>query len=221
MSCRRIVLAVLALLGSTGAAGAPRTEDETIVRDWISARLHENFDPSRIDVAFADLNGDGRRDALAYLHAPGDCGSGGCRMYVLENRGRSYRLVGRTTITKPPIRVLNRRTNGWRDIGVRVSGYGRVEGYEVLLRFDGWKYPGNPSMQTNSRHFRDRSGRDLIPFKPPASCLSASMPDDVRASRMLIAPELRQRQALRLSRVPVDHRYGFQDGAGPATGRTW
>lgn len=67
---------------------------------------------TEVAIAHADLNGDGRLDALAYVSGSGWCGSGGCRLYVLENRGRAYRLVARTTITRPPIQVLERRTNG-------------------------------------------------------------------------------------------------------------
>lgn len=158
------LLAILAMAPSFAQATKTRSfGTDSDVRDWVAARTHTTFVPSELKIASADLDGDGRRDALVYLLAPAFCGSGGCTMYILENRGRAYRMVGHTTITQLPIRVLERRTNGWRDIGVMVSGGGVRESYEALLRFNGKAYPSNPSLQPASKIFRDQSGSILIP----------------------------------------------------------
>jgi hypothetical protein len=55
-------------------------------------------------------------------------------------------MMARTTITRPPIRVLRTTTQGWRDIAVRVEGGGILPGYEAVLRFNGAGYPSNPSL---------------------------------------------------------------------------
>ena len=67
-------------------------------------------------------------------------------MLVLARDGNTYRVVTRTTITRPPIRVLSTRSNGWHDIAVWVQGGGSQQGYEAELSFDGKSYPANPSV---------------------------------------------------------------------------
>ena len=56
-----------------------------------------------------------------------------------------YKIVSSIAISHLPIRVLQTRTNGWRDLAVRVRGGGILPGYEALLAFDGMRYPENPS----------------------------------------------------------------------------
>ena len=93
--------------------------------------------------AFIDLDGDGQHEVVIELTGR-RCGSGGCTLLVLAPEGPSYRLVSQTTITNPPIRVLNTTMNGWRDLSVVVSGGGVNPGFEASLRFDGESYPGSP-----------------------------------------------------------------------------
>lgn len=45
-----------------------------------------------------------------------------------------------------PVRVLDSRSNGWRDLTVTVQGGGRIEPVEIELAFDGESYPTNPSV---------------------------------------------------------------------------
>jgi hypothetical protein len=173
ISCVGVILG-LAISFPSHAAPPETFGGEAAVRAFLRSHFKAN-DLEDLDVrstnvtsAFADLDGDGRLDALAYVSGAAWCGSGGCKLYVLENRGRSYRIVGRTTVTRPPIRVLQRRTHGWRDIGVWVAGGGIIPGHDVVLRFDGWKYPSNPSTQTALKHFRDRAGEVVIARDAPA-----------------------------------------------------
>jgi hypothetical protein len=100
----------------------------------------------RLRIGFADLNGDRRLDAVVLIQSANFCGSGGCNLYVLENTGRTYRAVGRETITRAPICVRPVANHGWRDLTVWVGG-GGVPNHVVQLRFDGTKYPANPSLQ--------------------------------------------------------------------------
>ena len=104
------------------------------------AELKEHF-----IAALADLNGDGSPEAIVYLTSSGWCGSGGCTMLILEQAGGSWRLLTKASITRPPIRVLGTKSNGWRDVGVWVQGGGIQPGYEAQLCFDGQTYPRNPS----------------------------------------------------------------------------
>ena len=117
---------------------------------------------TRYIVAFRDLNGDGKPEALVYISGPGWCGSGGCKLYVLTPTGSSWTIVARTTITWPPIRVLASSSRGWHNLGVQVGGGGIQPGYEAELRFDGKKYPANPSVPPARKVTKDAPGTVVI-----------------------------------------------------------
>lgn len=109
---------------------------------YIAGTLHL----TRYRAAAVDLNGDGASEVLAYTEGPEHCGSGGCDLYVLARRSHGWRIVTQTSVTRPPIRLLSTRTKGWHDLGVHVAGGGILPGYDVRLRFNGRRYPGNPSL---------------------------------------------------------------------------
>ena len=96
--------------------------------------------------ATADLNGDRRAEILVYATDSEDCGSGGCVLYVLSPRADTYRIVMRATIVQLPIRLLATKSHGWRDIGVTVRGGGSPNADMARLRFNGHRYPSNPSV---------------------------------------------------------------------------
>jgi len=89
-----------------------------------------------------DLNQDGTLDAIVLLQGPDWCGSGGCDMLVFRGTSKGFRFVSGSTITFPPIRVLAEKRHGWSTLVVRSGGTG-----DVLMRFDGRRYPLNPSLQ--------------------------------------------------------------------------
>ena len=101
---------------------------------------------TRYIATFRDLNGDGTPEAIVYLIGNGWCGSGGCNTLVLARAGDAWKVLGNTTITRPPIRVLSRTAHGWHSIGVWVQGGGIQPGYQAELPFDGKGYPGNPTV---------------------------------------------------------------------------
>lgn len=109
----------------------------------------------------ADLNGDGRRESLIYITDPKFCGSGGCTLVILSPVGRDYRVVMHSTVTQLPVRLLTTSTHGWRDIGVTVHGGGVTHPYEARLRFNGRRYPNNPTVSP-AIPLRQLSGRTLI-----------------------------------------------------------
>jgi hypothetical protein len=102
---------------------------------------------TQFDAVPVHLHGDDRTQWIVYLSGGGWCGSGGCTMLVLEPTATSFHTIAYTTITWPPIRVLDTQTHGWHDLGVLVAGGGILNGYEARLRFSGRRYPGNPSLQ--------------------------------------------------------------------------
>jgi hypothetical protein len=114
--------------------------------DAVRAFVQRELGTSRYKRADADLNGDGRTESLIYLTDPKYCGSGGCTLIILSPSKNRYRVVMRSTVTQLPIRLLSTSSHGWRDIGVTVAGGGIARSYEVRLRFNGRRYPGNPTV---------------------------------------------------------------------------
>jgi len=101
-------------------------------------------------------------DIVIYVSGNDWCGSGGCRLLILEPDGASFKVIGQETITRPPIRVLRTKSHGHFDIGVWVEGGGIRPGYEAQLRFDGKSYPDNPSVTPARRLPEGVAGTVLI-----------------------------------------------------------
>jgi hypothetical protein len=87
-------------------------------------------------LGFADLNDDGKNEAIVYLTTPEWCRTGGCMALVMTPEGTSYRVVGELLSVYMPIRVLNTKSKGWRDLAVNAGGR------EAAISFNGVRYPG-------------------------------------------------------------------------------
>jgi uncharacterized protein len=92
-----------------------------------------------------DLDGDAKPEILVYVVSPEYCGTGGCPTLVFAPDGSGHRLVSTIGLTRPPIRVSDGRTRGWRNLIVHVGG-GGARADDVELSFDGKSYPGNPTV---------------------------------------------------------------------------
>ena len=114
--------------------------------DAVTAFVQQTLHGSSYKRADADLNGDGRKEAFVYVTDQRYCGSGGCKLVILSPKGTGYRVVMRTTVTQLPIRLLPTSTHGWRDVGVTVHGGGITRPYTARLRFNGRRYPSNPTV---------------------------------------------------------------------------
>ncbi len=137
---------------------------ESFLGTYLWRAYREDEPPIRLTylVAAADLNDDDADELLVYLNSDGFCGSGGCTLLILTPRGNSYRVITRATIVRLPVRALDTRSNGWRNLAVRVQGGGILEGYEAELRYDGASYPSNPSMPPARRLQGIASGEILF-----------------------------------------------------------
>ncbi len=111
--------------------------------DWIVATAGED---ALYRAGQIDLDDDGYNDALIYIGGRNWCGTGGCNLHMLRVTPAGIESLGRTTITWLPIGVLDSSSNGMRDIVVRVGGGGNENPGLRVLRFDGEKYPSNPTM---------------------------------------------------------------------------
>jgi hypothetical protein len=81
---------------------------------------------------------------LVYISGQQWCGSGGCTVLLLKSDQSSFRVVQKFTLVQLPIRVLSTTTAGWRDLAFWVRGGGSLS-TRVVLRYNGSKYPTNPS----------------------------------------------------------------------------
>jgi len=161
-----ILGATVALLTSFAGAkesGSGREEAvRKLVYDYVGASADSDLRQVRYLSSLADLKDDGRLEAIVYLMDNEWCGSGGCTMLILAPKDSSYEVVTKITVTRPPIRILKTKTNGWHDLSVFVAGGGIVPGYDAKLSFDGSTYPSNPSTAPANRIIGEVSGQDAI-----------------------------------------------------------
>jgi hypothetical protein len=163
--CRLHVLTLIASEALSLAVAQPdRNRDEASVRHFLEG-LDKHLN-GRFLEAFADLNGDGKAEAVVHLTSNAWCGSGGCTTLILVRDGDSWRILTEISITRPPIRALTAKSNGWRNIAVWVRGGGIQPGYEAELRFDGKTYPSNPSAPPARRLTAKADGETLIATPP-------------------------------------------------------
>jgi hypothetical protein len=146
---RWVVLVALAAL-----AGCERTQqaaEAAPFEPWCDELVRSeghSVAPAAYQIASYDLNGDGPAERIVQTRDGALCGSGGCALFIFTPLGRSWHLVGNATITRPPVRILPETSHGWHDIAV-VTG-NSIDAQHRRLRFDGRRYPRNPTMPPTS-----------------------------------------------------------------------
>jgi hypothetical protein len=162
---KRTLLLIGAALSCTAPALA-QPQRQPDLHTFLQTQFRgERTDPAaRYASALADLDGDGRPEAIVYMMSRGYCGTGGCHVFIYRATGRSWWRTARITVSNLPIRVLDSRTHGWRDLGIsqrELRGNHFVR-YEARLRFNGRTYPLNPSVPPAQQLTRRVPGRILI-----------------------------------------------------------
>ena len=123
-----------------------------------------------------DLNGDNVLDAVAVFSSSYWCGTGGCTMLVFEGQSdKTFRLVSESSLVRPPVTVSDTKTKGWRDLILTVSG-GGMPAKTVALKFDGQKYPLNPSDQPSLSTPTSVKGTVLFPDGTKPQTWPSTMP---------------------------------------------
>ena len=104
-----------------------------------------SWDSTEVRVAWVDLNGDQRDDALVALSGQAWCGSGGCTVLVFEamhgvdaEEFGAYRPAAEISLMHGPI-VVAEGDGLWADLVVQGE-----DGTMRVLRFDGETYPLSP-----------------------------------------------------------------------------
>jgi hypothetical protein len=127
----------------------------------VTAALGEHADFQSASTA---LNKDPYPDAIVLVRSANWCGSGGCSLLIFKGTKTGYKLLSSSTISNPPIRILTSSHYGWRDLIVYSNGTGNV-----LLRFNGSRYPLNPSLQPAPTEKQLRSAVEVIGQAPNKS----------------------------------------------------
>ena len=182
----RLFLAFLTLF--TAAPAVAQTPQRDSLHAFLQSQFSDAYEdwPETAYVAgFADLNGDGREEALVSLHSALFCGSGGCALYIYTPAGTGWRQVAELTIVNAPVRLLATRTRGWRDLAVHVRGGGMEIPHEARIRFDGQTYASNPSMAP--RATRKARGPRADRRRQPSRRLFTGMPSENRIGASLMA----------------------------------
>lgn len=111
------------------------------------------------------LSDDGTFQEIVYLGSEGWCGSGGCTLLILAQKGYSYdyTIISKIVDVRPPVRVLSTITNGWHDLSVGVKGGGSVHAHEARLRFDGKSYPTSPTVPSAPQLSAKIQGEVIVP----------------------------------------------------------
>jgi hypothetical protein len=97
------------------------------------------------DQAGADLNSDGRAEALVLLTGQDWCSPQGCTLMVFQPDGTGYRPVSETIGVKAPVAAGSGSNAGWRDLIVR-TGADKT----VRLQYAGGIYPVNAETQAEA-----------------------------------------------------------------------
>ena len=147
---------VASLWAGAAVAQTPPPEDQALIA-YLRERAKEALDTTRYTAAITPDGG----TTLVYLTGPNWCGSGGCRLLVLDRTGETFRSVGEISVARAPIRLLEQQTHGRRDLGVYVAGGGITQGYEAAVPFDGRRYASNPTVAPAVR-IEDAPGETLI-----------------------------------------------------------
>lgn len=108
-----------------------------------------------------DLNEDKKPETFVYLLGTYVSGSGGSTALIFEDDEDEYKLISKITLVRNPIIVSHSKTNGFRDLIMYVSG-GGIKPFYSQIKFDGSKYPSNPSVQPQVKSGTIVKGKAII-----------------------------------------------------------
>lgn len=86
-----------------------------------------------------DLNGDGKKEIFVGFNGMDFCGNAGCNAFLLTREGE---VITKFTIVQYPIVISSTKSkDNWHDLIITSRGV------EYLVKWNGKKYPSNPSME--------------------------------------------------------------------------
>lgn len=141
----RLALCLISVSVSEAAsAKVAISAEEATFRRWLVHYLKADRQLRDTNETFGyslvDLNGDGRKEAVAWVTGRFYCGTGGCSLQVFRRTKSGWRLFADAGIAHTPIKLLAIRTHGWRDLSEWQYGGGTYRPFEAWLRFNGREY---------------------------------------------------------------------------------
>jgi hypothetical protein len=109
-------------------------------------RIIKKRSVGRYKTAAADLNGDGRVEAIVLFSGDDWCKKTGCSLVVFQMEQTGFRPVAHVTSAHAPVLVGPGQNYGWRDLIVKTGG-GAAPVRQVRLGFTGKGYPRNALLQ--------------------------------------------------------------------------
>jgi hypothetical protein len=159
---KRGITAVGAFLALGTSFLSAKADETAAVHNFLKSYLSGADPATRVAIAFSDLNGDGKNEAVVYVMGPGWCGTGGCNVLALSPSGSTYSIVMHAYVSRLPISVLPTESHHWHDLGVTIGGGGGEAGV-AEMKFDGKTYPDNPTVSPARLLKGDGRGKILIP----------------------------------------------------------
>ncbi len=135
-------------------------------------RITKNRGPAAFDVGAADLNGDGRPEALVLFTGDDWCSPTGCSLVIFQPQEFGYRPVSHVVSVRPPVLLPPAQGGIWRDLIVRTGG-GAAPERTVRLAFSSKGYAANALIQPDadsesvSQSARLIAGSGLPSGEPP------------------------------------------------------
>jgi hypothetical protein len=140
-------------IGRTG--GVQTTARTSVLGQLNEALVHKAVENYRLSkkrakgayrFAGADLNGDGKYEAIVLFQGKDWCTKTGCSMAIFQNFSHGFRPISRTVRVKTPVEIADSVTNTYRDILVQTGG-GPAPERRVRLQFSGSDYSRNAMLQ--------------------------------------------------------------------------
>ena len=119
-------------------------------KSYFGAAPFKPISPAEYRTELVDLNGDDTREALVLMLGLYWGGTGGQTMFIFRGTEERFKFVGRMTCVRFPMEgsvcVMKSKSNGWRDLAVRLRGRGAGQKY-AHMKFGGTRYPLNPTTE--------------------------------------------------------------------------
>ena len=117
---------------------------------YFGAIPFKSMTPSEYRPQLIDLNGDGIKEALVLMLGRDWGGTGGQTLFIFRGVEKGFQFNGRMTCVRFPtegsVCVMKSKSNGWRDLAVRLRGRGADQKY-AHMKFGGTRYPLNPTTE--------------------------------------------------------------------------
>jgi hypothetical protein len=159
-----------------GAPTVSMAVDEAELRKAIERhRITKKRRESPVEFAGADLNSDGKGEAVVLFTGDDWCSPTGCSLVVFAPSEFGYRTISHTVSAKGPLAVGPGSNAGWRDLLVRTGG-GAAPVRTVRLQFSGGGYPVNALLQPEPTPDVVAQGEMLIQGGQGATASAATQP---------------------------------------------